>query len=94
MNRSFQFLVLLEILSQLFANQNYILDFEYLLSDEKDEFNIELFNEPKNFLYDYGANIYYLGKLETIEKFPVSKLINFNKSEFMGQIRKKEVEGK
>ena len=92
MNRSCQFLVFLEILSQLFANQNYILDFEYLLSDEKDEFNIELFNEPKNFLYDYGANIYYSGKLETIEKFPVSKLINFNKSEFMGQIRKKEVE--
>ena len=83
-------ILFLQILSLFLAKQQYILNFEYLLSDEKEKFNIELFNKPKNIFYDYGENIFYSGEIETIEKFPISKLINFNKTEFLKQIQAKE----
>ena len=88
-----KFLILfLQILSISLAKQDYVLNFEYLLSDEKEIFNIDLFNKPKNIFYDYGENIFYSGEIESIEKYPVSKLINFNKTDFLKQIQAKEEE--
>ena len=88
-----KFLILfLQILSISLAKQDYVLNFEYLLSDEKEIFNIELFNKPKNIVYDYGENIFYSGEIKSIEKFPVSKLININKTDFLKQIQAKKDE--
>ena len=71
------------------SSSNYSLTFEYLLSDEKDKFEIELFNKPKNYPIDYGEDIFYSGKIEQIEKYPTSKLVNFNATEFEKKIRRK-----
>ena len=87
----FCFLLILEIISLVYPKPKYNLNFEYLLSDEKIIFEIELFNKPKNCLLDYGEDIFYSGKLETIEKYPISKLVNFNKTEFMNKLHKKEI---
>ena len=85
----FLFLIF-QILTLIYSSPEYSITFEYLLSDEKDQFKVELFNKPKNSLFDYGEDIFYSGKLETIEKFPTSRLINFNKTEFEKEIRRKQ----
>ena len=71
------------------SSSKYSLTIEYLLSDEKDKFEIELFNKPKNNPIDYGEDIFYSGKIEQIEKYPTSKLVNFNATEFEKKIRRK-----
>ena len=73
-------------------NQKYNLYFEYLLSDEKDIFKIELYNMPENNLLDFGEDIFSSGQIESIDKYPIAKLINFNKTEFMMEQKKKEEE--
>lgn len=81
--------LILQTLTLSISLPKYSLTFEYLLSDEKDKFEIELFNIPKNYPIDYGEDIFYSGKIEQIEKYPKSKLINFNATEFEKQIRRK-----
>ena len=71
------------------SSSKYRLTFEYLLSDEKDKFEIELYNKPKNYPIDFGEDIFYSGKIEQIEKYPTSKLVNFNATEFEKKIRRK-----
>ena len=75
-----------------FAQPKYNLYFEYLLSDEKEIFEIELYNKPQNNLLDFGEDIFYSGQIESIDKYPIAKLINFNKTEFMMEQKKKEEE--
>ena len=60
---------------------NYNLVFEYLYSDEKDSFEIELYNRPKDSSLDFGSDIFYSGPIERIENFPINKLINFTKDD-------------
>ena len=63
--------------------QNYNLVFEYLYSDEKDIFEMELFNRPKDSSLDFGNDIFYSGPIEKIENFAISKLVNFTKEDFI-----------
>ena len=71
---------------------NYRLVFEYLYSDEKDIFDIELYNRPKIPSLDFGEDIFYSGTIEKIENFPINKLINFTKEDFAKNNNKKENE--
>ena len=61
----------------------YQLVFEYLYSDEKDIFDLELYNRPKSNLLDLGDDIFYSGNIEKIEDFPISNLVNFTKEDFV-----------
>ena len=61
---------------------DYRLVFEYLYSDEKDIFEIELYNRPKTSSLDFGEEIFYSGTIEKIENFPINKLVNFTKEDF------------
>ena len=63
--------------------QSYNLVFEYLYSDEKDIFEMELFNRPKDSSLDFGNDIFYSGPIEKIENFAISKLVNFTKEDFI-----------
>jgi hypothetical protein len=81
--------LILQTFTLSISSSKYSLTFEYLLSDEKDKFEIELFNKPKNYPVDYGEDIFYSGKIEQIEKYPTSKLVNFNATEFEKKIRRK-----
>jgi len=79
---------------------DYQLVFEYLYSDEKDIFDLELYNRPKTASLDFGDDIFYSGTIEKIENFPVSKLVNFSKEDFYksnkneekGKIKKEEIQ--
>ena len=88
----FYFLLFLQIFCLAYTKPKYNLNFEYLLSDEKLIFDLELYNKPKNSILDYGEDIFYSGKIESIEKFPLSKLVNFNKTEFMNKVNEKDKE--
>ena len=81
--------IILQTFTFSISSSKYRLTFEYLLSDEKDKFEIELYNKPKNYPIDYGEDIFYSGKIEQIEKYPTSKLVNFNATEFEKKIRRK-----
>ena len=72
---------------------DYQIVFEYLYSDEKDIFDLELYNRPKTNSLDFGDDIFYSGTIEKIENFPVSKLVNFSKDDFYKN-NKKEEKGK
>ena len=72
---------------------DYQLVFEYLYSDEKDIFELDLYNRPKTNSLDFGDDIFYSGTIEKIENFPVSKLVNFSKEDFYKN-NKKEEKGK
>ena len=72
---------------------DYQIVFEYLYSDEKDIFDLELYNRPKTNSLDFGDDIFYSGTIEKIENFPVSKLVNFSKEDFYKN-NKKEEKGK
>ena len=61
---------------------DYRLVFEYLYSDEKDIFEIELYNRPKTSSLDFSEEIFYSGTIEKIENFPINKLVNFTKEDF------------
>ena len=61
---------------------DYRLVFEYLYSDEKDIFEIELYNKPKTSSLDFGEEIFYSGTIGKIENFPINKLVNFTKEDF------------
>ena len=65
---------------------DYQLVFEYLYSDEKDIFDLELYNRPKSNLLDCGDDIFYSGNIEKIEDFPISNLVNFTKEDFVKNI--------
>ena len=69
---------------------NYHLVFEYLYSDEKDTFELDLFNRPKIPSLDFGEEIFYSGQIERIENYPVNKLINFTKDDFKKNKEKEE----
>ena len=79
---------------------DYQMVFEYLYSDEKDIFDLELYNRPKTASLDFGDDIFYSGTIEKIENFPVSKLVNFSKEDFYksnkneekGKIKKEEIQ--
>ena len=72
-------------------SKKYTLNIEYLLSDDKEVFEVELYNRPKNPLFDFGEDIFYSGKIESMENFPVSKLVNYNETEFWEEkMNKKE----
>ena len=79
---------------------DYQIVFEYLYSDEKDIFDLELYNRPKTASLDFGDDIFYSGTIEKIENFPVSKLVNFSKEDFYksnkneekGKIKKEEIQ--
>ena len=88
----FYFLLFLQIFCLAYPKTKYNLNFEYLLSDEKLIFELELYNKPKNSILDYGEDIFYSGKIESIEKYPLSKLVNFNKTEFMNKVNEKDKE--
>ena len=90
-SKLFLFLIL-QILFLSFSRLKYNLNFEYLFSDEKEIFEIELLSKPKNILYDFGEDIFYSGNIDTIEKYPISKLVNFNKTKFLERKNKKEEE--
>ena len=62
---------------------DYRLVFEYLYSDEKDTFEIELYNRPKTPSLDFGEEIFYSGTIEKIENFPINKLVNFTKEDLI-----------
>lgn len=70
---------------------NYQLVFEYLYSDTKDIYNLELFSRPKTNGLDFGDDIFYSGKIEKIENFPINKLINFTKEDEKKKILKKDI---
>ena len=72
---------------------DYQIVFEYLYSDEKDIFDLELYNRPKTASLDFGDDIFYSGTIEKIENFPVSKLVNFSKEDFY-KSNKNEEKGK
>ena len=86
------FFLIVQIIFLSFSKLKYNLNFEYLFSDEKEIFEVDLFSKPKNILYDYGENIFYSGQIETIEKYSISKLVNFNKTKFLERKNKKEEE--
>ena len=73
---------------------NYNLVFEYLYSDEKDSFEIELYNRPKDSSLDFGNDIFYSGPIERIENFPINKLINFTKDDIFKNKNKENKEDK
>ena len=83
--------LILQIFTLSISSSKYSLTFEYLLSDEKDKFEIELFNKPKNNPIDNDEDIFYSGKIEQIEKYPTSKLVDFNATEFEKKIRRKNM---
>ena len=62
---------------------DYRLVFEYLYSDEKDIFEIELYSRPKTPSLDFGEEIFYSGTIEKIENFPINKLVNFTKEDLI-----------
>ena len=69
---------------------NYQLVFEYLYSDIKDIFDLELFSRPKTNGLDFGDDIFYSGKIEKIENFPINKLVNYTKEDLNKNIKEKE----
>ena len=75
---------------------DYRLVFEYLYSDEKDIFEIELYNRPKTPSLDFGEEIFYSGTIEKIENFPINKLVNFTKEDLIKNKKKenKKIETK
>ena len=75
--------VLLNSLDLSFSKAlKYQIVFEYLYSDMKDSFDIELYNRPKTPVLDFGEEIFYSGNIEKIENFPIDKLVNFTKEDF------------
>ena len=73
---------------------DYQLVFEYLYSDEKDIFDLELYNRPKSNLLDFGDGIFYSGNIEKIEDFPISNLVNFTKEDFVKNNNKERERGR
>ena len=73
---------------------NYQLVFEYLYSDIKDIYELELFSRPKTNGLDFGDDIFYSGKIEKIENFPINKLVNFTREEEKKKILKKDINPK
>ena len=73
---------------------NYQLVFEYLYSDIKDIYELELFSRPKTSGLDFGDDIFYSGKIEKIENFPINKLVNFTREEEKKKILKKDINPK
>lgn len=73
---------------------NYQLVIEYLYSDIKEIYDLELFSRPKTNELDFGDDIFYSGKIEKIENFPINKLINFTKEEEKKKILKKDISPK
>ena len=73
---------------------NYQLVIEYLYSDIKEIYDLELFSRPKTNELDFGDDIFYSGKIEKIENFPINKLINFTREEEKKKILKKDISPK
>ena len=84
------FLIILQIITLTISSEKYNLKFEYLTSENTLIYELELFNRPKNALFDYGEDIFYSGKIESIENYPISKLVNFNKTELEEKIQKRQ----
>ena len=80
------------ILILVYSTKKFNLNIEYLLSDDKEILELELYNTPKNPIYDFGEDIFYIGKIESIENFPVSKLVNYNETEFNEEKKKRKEE--
>ena len=89
---SFLFLIFNSINLFYLKELDYKIIFEYLYSDEKDSFELELYNRPKINSLDFGDDIFYSGPIEKIENYPVSKLINFTKEDFYKNNKKEERE--
>ena len=85
------FIILLSLNFVILKVLDYRLVFEYLYSDEKDIYEIELYSRPKATSLDFGDDIFYSGQIEKIENFPVSKLINFTKEDFSKNNKKEEI---
>jgi hypothetical protein len=73
---------------------NYQLVFEYLYSDIKDIYELELFSRPKTSGLDFGDDIFYSGQIEKIENFPINKLVNFTREVKKKKILKKDINPK
>ena len=81
--------LILQIITLTISDEKYNLKFEYLTSENTLIYELELFNRPKNSLFDYGEEIFYSGKIESIENYPISKLVNFNKTELEEKIQRR-----
>ena len=85
------FIILISLNFAILKVLDYRLIFEYLYSDEKDIYEIELYSRPKTTSLDFGDDIFYSGQIEKIENFPVSKLINFTKEDFSKNNKKEGI---
>ena len=88
----FFLLLFCNILILVYSTKKFNLNIEYLLSDDKEILELELYNTPKNPIYDFGEDIFYTGKIESIENFPVSKLVNYNETQFNEEKKKRKEE--